>query len=91
MYVIGIGSAVVAPSRAVRVRKVSLAKAATSIIFVGPKYVFCRNKRMLVTTNLLLCLSRQNTSQSMLVATNFCHDKHVLKCCREKNVLSRQT
>ena len=67
-----------------RARKVSLAKLATSIIFVAPKHVFCRNKSMLVTTNLLLCLSRQNTSQSMLVATNFCHDKHVF--CRGKHM-----
>ena len=38
----------------------SLAGAATSIIFVTTKHVFCRDKSMLVATK--LCLSRQKSA-----------------------------
>ena len=53
----------------------SLAGAATSIIFVATKHVFCHDKSMLVATKLV---ARQN----------FCRDKHIFVVTKH---LSRQT
>ena len=62
----------------------SLAGAATSIIFVATKHVFCRDKSMLAATKHLLretiFLSRQN----------FCHDKYLSRQTYTSILLSRQ-
>ena len=57
--------------------RVSLAGAATSIIFVATKHVFCRYKSMFVATK--VCLSRQNyvfvTTNVLSRQAYFCRDK----------------
>ena len=73
----------------------SLVGAATSVIFVVTKHVFCRNKSMLAVTKLL---SRQNYvchSKIFFAQTCVCHDKSFVATgillSWQKNVLSWET
>ena len=79
--------------RLLRVCILSLARAATSIIFVATnmykrvsvatEHVFCPDKNMLVVTK--LCRDK-----NMFVVTKLCRDKNTLvetKLCRDKNML----
>ena len=84
----------------------SMAGAATSIIFVVTKHVFCHDKNMLVATSLLLsrqirvfvttkvCLQQQKAccDRSTFVATNICCNKSFVmpKIFVATNVLSQQ-
>ena len=80
--------------------KLSLAGAATSIIFVATKDVFCRDKHMFVATK--VCLSGQNfcREKAMFAATNICREKSFVTTkifCHNKTLVatsirfSRQT
>ena len=65
---------------------VSLAGAATSMIFDATKHVFCRDKSMFVATK--VCLSRQKYAcrdKSMLVATKVCLSRQKY-ACRDKSM-----
>ena len=57
------------------ITKIYSARAATSMIFVTTKHVFCHDKSMLVTTK--VCFPRQN----------YCRDKHIFVTTK---LLSRQ-
>ena len=63
--------------------RLSLVGAASSIVFVVTKHVFCHNKSMLVVTKVLsqikIRLLRQNfcvTTNIILSQQKFCYDKH---------------
>ena len=64
--------------------RVSLAGAATSIIFVTTKHVFCRYKSMLVATK--VCFSRQNYCRDKIMFLSrqmFCRDKHTFVATKD--------
>ena len=71
---------------------VSFAGAATSIILVTTKDVFCRDKSMLVMTK-LLCLLRQNIllQQKYFVATKLCLLQQAYFCCNKRRVCCNKT
>ena len=72
----------------------SLAGAATSIIFVVTKHAFCHDKNMLVATNMHFCHNKSMlvATKSMLPQNYVCCDKYLLqqKFCHDRNTLSRQ-
>ena len=80
----------------------SLAGAATSIICVATKQVFCRNRRNFVATKVTyfvatnICTNKRNfvetnvlSRYAVFVATKhvFCLDKNMLVASRHKNIL----
>ena len=69
---------------------ISLAGAATSIIFVATKIRVCRDKHNFVATKPLSEQAYLCRDKHVLVATNICGGKHTF-VATEKRVLSRKT